>query len=530
MFFKLLLLFSLSIARLPGLDWGGELFFHPDENNMAWGIERLAWPNLHPHFFAYGQFPLYLAYFSYQVWSFVSGSGSFQTVPFSKAIYLLRFWSAFFSVATVIIGWLLARKLFKKEKWANIYALLLIFSPGLIQMAHFGTTESILTFVALSLGYFCLNDNLFLVALISAIGLATKISAALFLVGPVVAIWLKRKSSKKKFRDLILWGGLTLLLTIIFSPYNFLDFQEFLRIVRYESGVARGTIPVFYTRQFINTRPIIFQITKIFPWVLGLPLFIFLLFGLAGYGRRIASLIWRKKGKISLTSNFHLLNSLFWPWFLFHGFLFAKWTRFMTPILPFLILLVVYFWQRLEETTKNQDERLFSFLNYALLLFSVFPGFLFLKIYLAPDIRFQASAWINKNLPQGAVILSEAGNVVDLPLFNHQSFEVINFDFYSLDGNPIRQRQLENLVARADYILLPSRRVFANHQRLPDKFPKTAAFYQQLFSGEMGFVLIKEFRPLPRWAEFFLGSDLNSEETWTVFDHPTIRLFARRSS
>jgi len=90
MFFEYFLLFLLLLTRLVRLNWGGDLFFHPDENNMAWAVERLAWPNLHPHFFAYGQFPLYLTYFSYQVWSFVLGKGSFQIVPFSKAIYLLR--------------------------------------------------------------------------------------------------------------------------------------------------------------------------------------------------------------------------------------------------------------------------------------------------------------------------------------------------------------------------------------------------------------------------------------------------------
>jgi len=136
---------------------------------------------------------------------------------------------------------------------------------------------------------------------------------------------------------------------------------------------------------------------------------------------------------------------------------------------------------------------------------------------------------MNENLPPGAIILSEAGNVVDLPLFNRRNFRIINFDFYSLDDDPVLQQKLESLIIEADYVLLPSRRVFANHQRLRDKFPKTAEFYQRLFSGQMGFVLIKEFRALPRWAEIFLGTDLNSEETWTVFDHPTIRLFGRRT-
>ncbi len=533
------LVFILTGTRFGGLFWGNGFFFHPDENNMARAVATLNWPQLHPHFFAYGQFPLYLTYLAYQTYSFVLGRGVFQLVPFKAAIYLLRFWSAAFSIGTIIVGWFLAKLLFKKEKWAKIYFLLLIFSPGLIQMAHFGTTESILTFVALSLAYFSLTylrarqageirKILLILSLISALGLASKVSVALFLLGPIVTFFLRKQAKRRKLGHLLFWAGTTLLLTILFSPYNLLDFSEFSRIIRYESGVARGTIPVFYTRQFINTKPFVFQLTKIFPWVLGLPLFIFLLISLFGCGWRVANLIFVKKRKFSLNSKFYILSAIFFPWFLFNSLLFAKWTRFMTPILPFLILLVVSFWQKLEGVFEKWNKQLFSILFYTFLYFSLFPGLLFLKIYLSPDIRLQASVWMNNNLPEGVTILSEAGNVVDLPLFNHKNFQVINFDFYSLEENQEQQRRLEELIVRADYILLPSRRVFANHWQLPDKFPRTARFYQRLFSGEMDFVLVKEFRVLPYWARFFLGSDLNSEETWTVFDHPTVRLFVRR--
>ena len=514
MFFRWLLIVSLLASRLVGLKWGNGFFFHPDENNMAWAVGRLSWPNLNPQFFAYGQFPLYLVYFSYQVLAFVSGSHFFQNIPFSWAVYLLRFWSAFFSIATVIVAWLLAKQIFKKEKWANVYVLLLIFASGLIQIAHFGTTESIMTFVGLSLAYFCLkfqenkkNLFLFFLALISAIGLASKLSAALFLFGPLMVLL----RSKKKLLNLFIFGTLTFLLIVFFSPYYLLDFSESWRIFKYESGIARGSIPVFYTRQFIKTKPVIFQLTKIFPWTLGLPMFFLLIPSLIFFILNPASQADRSK--------FLILNSVFLPWLFFNSFLFTKWTRFMTPILPFLVLPVVWF---LKEASRKKQKFI-----YFLLFLLVIPGVVFMKIYFWPDVRFQASHWMNKNLPKNSVILSEAGNVVDLPLFNHQDFKVINFDFYNLDESSTGQQELMELIARADYILLPSRRILADHIRLPNKFSKTAEFYNQLFSGELGFDLVKEFRPFFSGAEFFLGSDLDSEETWTVFDHPTIRLFAK---
>ena len=146
MFFNLLLILSLLITRFWGLNWGNGFYFHPDENNMAWGIENLAWPKMNPDFFAYGQFPLYLVYFTYQIARLILSGTFFHKVPFPTAVILLRFWSATFSSLSVLLGYFLAREIFKRDEWAKIYALFLVFVPGLIQLAHFGTTESILTF------------------------------------------------------------------------------------------------------------------------------------------------------------------------------------------------------------------------------------------------------------------------------------------------------------------------------------------------------------------------------------------------
>jgi len=515
---NLLIVVSLIVTRFLGLAWGNGFFFHPDENNMAWAVERITWPRLNPEFFAYGHIPLYLAYFSYQLIKFVLFGPGFNQVPFSQAVYLLRFWSGVFSLLTVLIGWFLARELFGEKRWSQVFASLLIFTPGLIQMAHFGTTESILTFSALSLAYFSIKffrtgkrKYLVFLSLISSLALATKVSGVLFLPAPIFVIFLK----KGRVRNLLLFSGMTLFLATVFSPYNVINFREFVRIVQYEADVARGRIPVFYTRQFINTQPFIFQVTKILPWTLGTPLFFLtvlaLIRGLAGF-----------LAKPKLKTYWLVLHFTWLPWLVFNIFLFAKWTRFTTPILPFLVLIALYFLRELER------KKPFSFVVIPLLFLTIIPGLVFVKLYLSPDIRVKASWWINSHLPENSVILSEEGNVVNLPLFNDKNLEIENFDFYHLDENPDLKERLENLVRRADYILLPSRRLFANHWRLPDQFPLTADFYRKLFSGELGFIPIKEFKVFSFGEQLLLGSDLTSEETWTAFDHPTIRLFIRR--
>ena len=57
------------------------------------------------------------------------------------------------------------------------------------------------------------------------------------------------------------------------------NFSEFKSSMIYEIGVANGSIPVFYTRQFINSIPYIFQFQKIFPYTNGIPMLLFSFFG-----------------------------------------------------------------------------------------------------------------------------------------------------------------------------------------------------------------------------------------------------------
>ena len=130
-------------------------------------------------------------------------------------------------------------------------------------------------------------------------------------------------------------------------------------------------------------------------------------------------------------------------------------------------------------------------------------------------------------MPTESVILSEGGNVVDIPVENINSFKVTNFDFYSLEDGLKNNERLDGLISQADYILIPSRRVFANLSKGEEDYPQTNSYYQRLFSGELGFIKYKEFRTFSPLEELFLGSDLTSEETWTVFDRPTIRLYKR---
>lgn len=542
----LLILLTATFLRFAGLNWGWPYQFHPDEWNMAHAITQLSWDNrLNPNFFAYGQFPLYLAYFSALIYNLVPWIHLSQ-IDIQEAVFFLRFWSAVAGVGSVYLVYLISRRLLSFSRFSLVAAFLAAFAPGLIQNSHFGTTESILTFCFLAIAYFSLRiikeptrRNYLWAAFFSALALATKITGLVFLLPPIAATGIHlflstaRKEKLKVLSYELLSLIFTLVLTLTFSPYLWLNFPESRRILTYESLVAMGKIPVFYTRQFYHTLPGIFQMQKIFPFALGWPLFILGLTGFVLTLLAIAKALQKKQ-----ISNFEwsllVLNLAFLTYFFSQAFLFTKWTRFMAPLFPFFTIFAALAIKNIGQKIRS-SKLLFAY-HLLLLTLLILPGLFFSTIYFRPDIRLTASEWIYQNIPSGAKVLSESGNVVDIPVSSPHSpmpniyhLTPVSFDFYRLDENPETLSKLITQLTQADYLIVPSRRVFANHQRLPEKFPLTAKYYQLLFSGKLGFKLIKEFSPfnLSLVSYHFSFSDESAEETWSVFDHPVIRIYQK---
>ena len=486
----------LIYSRFVNLGWGLPYGFHPDERNMAIAIQQLNWQEkFNPHFFAYGQFPLYLGY----VISLLTKFG---------ATLSLRVISAIASVLTFFVIFKTIMVYEKKIPFPEkiLIALVVIFSPYAIQFAHFGTTESLLMLFYSLIIYYSLKRNIFFLAICAGLAMATKVSSAIFLVLPIIIIL---KSSLQKKITLV---GATVIFFVLFSPHNFFNWQDFFGSMAYESDVALGKMIVFYTGQFVDSIPILFQFEKIFPYTLG---FFQLVLFLLGF----VFLSWKDK-------KINLLRLAFLIYFIPNAFIFAKWTRFMAPVFPVMTVFSILFAHRvILSWSLDRAKRKLRFtgsLVVALLLLGVtgatiWPGIKYLSVYQKPDTRIAASDWIYKNIPENSYILSETANVVDIPVGGDKNYQVISFNFYELDNDPTLQVELKNHLAEANYIFVPSRRIFANHPK--DKYPILNKYYEDLNSGSLGFKKV---------AEFSTGlKDEGAEETWTVFDHPKIRIYKR---
>lgn len=644
----LLILLTSAFIRFYNLMFDYPYFFNPDERNMTNAVSQFRLPsklreipscifsqsyakpalpagrrsrlnancNLNPHFFAYGQFPLYLAFASDQITKPIlkslpftthrlttetqpSPTGQALTTTFPSAIFWLRFYSALSSTFTVLMVFLISKQ-FLTFNFALLTSALCAFTPGLIQSAHFGTTESLLTYFFVTSAYLSIRylSNLshfkfiFLSSLTIGLGLGSKLTGIFFFIPPFIALVIQTLKSFKKNKSKLMLGywsaswrnwviGLlvligSILIFILSSPYNIIELNNFKSAVfGYEADVALGKSGVFYTRQFIATRPILFQAEKIFPYALGWPVFIlgtlgFLLLSLQSLvslsqyillkikNLKLKSKNYNFKFKIfQFHFDFFILIFSFLLYFLPNAFLFVKWTRFMTPILPFFAIYSGYTFHvmlNLFQHPKLHLKRIHGNLKLGylprrqagwviglLVFISLLPGIAFMSIYSHEDTRVQASRWIYDNISENSYILFDTANVIDIPLGLpdknevNKNYKLVSFDFYHLDENKQLLPQLLTHLEKADYIFVPSRRVFKNHMKFPQKYPLVTKYYQSLFSGSLGFERVAIFTSYPSLQipltanpyTLITFPDEDAEESWSVFDHPVVRIYRK---
>ncbi|MGD8744028.1 MAG: phospholipid carrier-dependent glycosyltransferase [Candidatus Woesebacteria bacterium] len=531
---RLILLSIILLAaflRFYKLDWGEGHFFHPDEYHITISVNQLSFPDqMNPNLFSYGSFVVYINYFTRAVFGH-------DLSPFLVG----RFYSAAFSTLTVYLTFLIGRLIFRKKINAYLSALLVALLPGLIQQAHFSAPESSLTFFLTLILYLWLkyskeNKLRFLILSELSLGLATatKVVALTFLPILIIAPFLDKFFKKTLNIKTVLLSLKEAVLSVLVAsiaflatfPYAIIDWSHFKNSFLYESGLGRGEQIVFYTRLFQNTKPYLFQFTKIFPFTLGWAVFILGLAGMAIIAFEIARSLFKKDAHAARLT---LVLLSFLAYFIPMGSLYLKWTRFMHPTFVFFPLFAIYFTDFLENKVFNERKWLVNALfKTPLIACTLVWSVVFFSVYLEKDVRLTATDWVDENIPKDSYILTETGNTLEVPLKG--TYQKNAFDFYNLEKSDTIQRQLAEELTRADIFIVQSRRLFYNHLRLSQKYPITAGFYGALASENMGFKMIKEFTSYPnlqlgKWS--VVVPDEWAEETWSVFDHPVIRVYKK---
>ncbi len=517
----ILIVITGATLRFYNLNWDLGNFFHPDERNIANAVSRISFFNqLNPQFFAYGGLLIYLDRALGELLFFVTKNHDWVS-NWAHINIVGRFLGAFFSTLTIPIFFFLTKKITHSTTAAYHATIISACTVGFIQTSHFGITENLLTLLVSLIALFSLKlyesptirAYIFL-AIFCGLAVATKTTGITFLIIPAATMILITVRNKQYIRTAshgFLFTIVACLIFFIFSPYTLLDYPHFSESMRYESGVALGTLPVPYTLQFTNTTPYLYQLKNFF-WQLGpialISYFGFLLFAVEG--------ILKKKP-------LHIIFLLF-PliYFLYVGTWHTKFIRFMMPTLPFLIVFASFGLMWLQRKWGTIGKIIVSIF----LGITVFWSLAFFSIYLRPQTRVVASEWIYSNIPKDSKLLTEQwDDGLPIPLRDHPTSTYIGEQLIMYDtDSEAKMNYLADKLASYDYIILNSRRLYGTLIYLPNKYPLTSQYYEHLFNESLGYKQVKEFSSYPQLFGLIINDD-SSEETFQVYEHPKVIIF-----
>lgn len=508
-FILVILICSSSIFRFTNLDWDNGQRIHPDEALIVNSAQSIKWfDNLNPKFHDYNGFSVYLL----SAASILTHQTSIEDMTIVG-----RYLSASISVISVLLFYLLVIKLFPPTI-ALFSAAVFSFSPLLIQLAHFYTTDSILVFLLILLLWH-MNaysikpsiKNLIFLSIPLGLSIATKNTGYLFLPLPILTIMIQKNRNKYFF---LVFLALLVLLSFFFaSPYSFLDFSGYLSRGKYLSDVVSGKLLFDWTIQFQQTTPLYWFFQTL--WAFG-PIAV-----IGPVGILLFMYSWLKTRSIKQLPLF--LMSLWTLGFgLFLSLTYLKFIRYNAPLLlgysiGFSYLLYTY--------RRSIAVRI---VLYVFIIIQLLYGVMFSSIYITSHTSDQASNWIQTNAPPNSTILIEEWNSIlrfNMRPLADNHYKLISFNFYTPDDQT-KITNLDKALMQSDYIIVESPKVRNTITKLKNRYKNTALFYANIENGTLGFTKVAEIMSYPRLGPLALA-DERAEETWYVFDHPTIRIYKK---
>lgn len=533
--------------RLIGLNWDQGQHLHPDERFLTMVLSDIKIPQnlieylnpklspLNPYnqnysFFVYGSFPVNIVKFLGQALNLNS----------YDQIYLVgRYVTVFLDLLIILVIYLISIEIYN-DKVGLLAAFFYSISVLPVQLSHFYTVDPFLNFFIITTFYLLIllkNKTkkllkIILLSLIFGIALACKISAVYFL--PVIFIFFIHYFYKKPLY--FLFYGLVFVVTTlfslrlnqpqIFSSGNFFNWRLNPQFVENIVELKNYSNNQYYppSIQWLKVTPLVFPLNNIILWGLGLPLGIIFVFSIF-----LSSYLLLKKG---IKGSFYLFIILFWIVFLivYQGTQFVTTMRYFLPIYPFIAILSATSLTYLIKVKVNLKNNKIYILTIVILL--VYP-LSFISIYLKDHTRVTASKWIYQNISIGSRLATEHWDDA-LPLSIGES----NYGFYQMKEIPVADpdneekiSKINNIINGSDYIIFSSNRFYIPIPQNSELFPLTTEYYESIFNNKMGFTKVAEFNSYPCFPPIgkplFCINDTNSEEAFTVYDHPKVLIYKK---
>ncbi len=590
---SIVIYFVLGAVILAGLGlrtWNvrfdGGLNSHPDERSTTcFYAPTIGWPSdvdefldpqrspLNPLWdrhnerrrsFTYGHFPLYLGILTGELLSGLSKPAGL--LPLSdRSIELMeradtacegvaiagRLMMALLDTLTIFLLFLLGRRLYGALGGllaATFYA----FTAQAIQLSHFFAMDpASTTFVVLAVygGVLMVQERSWRGVLLAGIGaglaISSKFSALPILAVPFTAVLIlewRRGSlngsidgSQRAGSSLHLLFVAYLAAAIVFfvtSPYAVLDWVSFVQATLVEQGrMVRGVADFPFTRQYRNTEPYLYFIEQQVVWGLGWPL------GLAA----VAGSIWAlgKAAFYRARAGEVIVWAWVVPYFGITGAFLAKFNRYMSPVLPFVLLFAAGLIVWLLQSRVSPKLRLAVRIPGVVLALVAVGGGVFWSlaytngVYGSEHTWVTASRWVYANAEPGSVILWESwDDPLPKSLPGEPGMDMGSHGLRHIDWSPYEEDTAEKYeilrekLQEADYVIYSSKRIYESVDELPARYPMTNRYYELMFGGQLGFTLAADFTTPPALLGLTFA-DHKADESWSLYDHPRVSILAK---
>ena len=189
----------------------------------------------------------------------------------------------------------------------------------------------------------------------------------------------------------------------------------------------------------------------------------------------------------------------------------------------------------------------------AILCATALYAFAYARIYSAPHPAVRAAEWVRDNLPERSLILKEHWDEALPSLYEYETRELPMYD-------PDTQGKMDALardLSEADALIVYSNRLYGTTPRLPERYPLTRAYYGLLFDRQLGYEPAARFTSYPNLYGVSLTNETfarpglpeprfpvedgiappaalpislgYADESFTVYDHPKVMIFANVS-
>ena len=143
------------------------------------------------------------------------------------------------------------------------------------------------------------------------------------------------------------------------------------------------------------------------------------------------------------------------------------------------------------------------------------------------------SKWFHLNVPEHSIVLSQhwdEGFPLDLKENKNNKYETDQLELYEHFGSETEDEKKSDYLAgkleKGEYIVAQTKRLYGATRNVKERYPITNKYFDLLFSGRLGYKLVKSFTSYPTLLGIEIDDDL-ADESFSVYDHPKVLIFKK---